>query len=103
MGFNFFLQAVAVRPDGSLEDLAGEHTIFSIRSNSLFKLVDAVNKELNWRKKTPLAKRFPWYQNCQGPDGIERVASGCFKPKEVLETLQLIEREEHRAFLFLGH
>ncbi len=95
MGSNFHMRAAKAAPDGSLTYLDGPNTSFFIRHNTLFELIDAIDSVKHWR--TPTKTTFPWYQSCFGYDrpGGPSVAD-CFRPRDVLESLQGIERELQR-------
>jgi hypothetical protein len=89
------MRAAKAAPDGSLTYLDGPNTDFFIRHNTLFELIDAIDSVKHWR--TPTKTTFPWYQSCFGYDrpGGPSVAD-CFRPRDVLESLQGIERELQR-------
>jgi hypothetical protein len=92
VGMNFHMVAVKPTSDGGLVELQGPHTSARVRSNTLFDLLDRI--EDRKRRGGFQPSLFPWYQKSFDYDsGRQPMASDCFRPKEVLSSLQAIERE----------
>jgi hypothetical protein len=92
MGVSFAMQAV--RPDGKggVTPLAGSEP-FRARSSTLYEFLEPIECRKNVR--SPLRSLFPWYDKAHDYSGPPTPAD-CFRPKEVLESLQGIERELSR-------
>ena len=92
MGMTFFMQAVRPSPSGGLVHLEGPGTKYAIRSNTLFDVLDRIED----RKRVGGLQRslFRWYQKSYDYNyGKKPEAGDCHRPKEVLASLQGIERE----------
>jgi hypothetical protein len=85
MGVSFDMQVVRATPEGAVAHVEGEKTHFWVKSSVLFDLLDAGPD-----------KKFPWYHRSFGWNGNRKrppVPADCYRPKDVLESLQWLERE----------
>jgi len=92
MGMTFWMKAVRPSPGGGLVDLEGPDTAYRIKSTILFDVLDRIED----RKRVGGLQRslFPWYQKSFDYDTRRKPEPGdCHRPKEVLASLQSIERE----------
>jgi len=92
VGMTFFIRVVKPTPDGSLADIEGALSSCSVRSNTLFGILDRIEE----RKRGRGLQRslFPWYQRSFDYDsGRKPKPADCFSPRDVLSSLQGIERE----------
>jgi len=92
LGMTFFMKAVRPAPGGGLVDLEGPATTYVVRSNTLFDVLDRIEDRKRVGGLQP--SLFPWYQKSFDYDtGRKPEPSDCHRPKEVLASLQRIERE----------
>jgi hypothetical protein len=90
MGVTFSMEAVKVDEGERLLRLEGPSASFSISSYDLFDLLERIET----RMRKPLATLFPWYAHARSSHlDAEPQPSDCFRPKEVLGSIQAIERE----------
>jgi hypothetical protein len=91
MGMTFHIRAVRPVAGGGVEDMGGGNTHASVRSNTLFDVLDRVEAKTS---PASMKSRFPWFAG--GPVYEPRrqpSASECHRPKDVLASLQSVERE----------
>src|SRR3990172_3147075 len=92
----FFMKAVRPAPGGGLVDLEGPATTYAVRSNTLFDVLDRIEDRKRVGGLQP--SLFPWYQKSFDYDtGRKPEPSDCHRPKEVLASLQRIERKSFLA------
>ncbi len=96
MAGTFAMYAAVVGAHGRAERLPEPGAVFTMRAPNILELFDRVDSRLN---RSGAKTSFPWFFSRHAgvdPSPIDTASEKGFRPKLVLESLQLLERELQR-------
>jgi hypothetical protein len=93
VGVTISVSAVTVDASGQVTRLVSPGATYAAGDRRLLELLEPVDTRLN--RRSPLRTSFPWFFRGAGPNDPSPVEGG-HRPKAVLESLQLLERELQR-------
>jgi hypothetical protein len=93
VGATVFIEAVTLDSSGGVAKLDTPGASYVGSAGDLLKLLEPVDDRLN--RNSPLRTSFPWFFRVRGPKEPSPVEGG-HRPKAVLESLQMLERELQR-------